>query len=288
MKKLIMTTLLLLSTYTLAGDKGNGGDKVFCKKNLHGHEFRIHGHLFLDKLVAHMEGYRDKELFSNIDHVLLNLRKKIPTLAIELEEIYKAYTSKSKRSKFVWSKGRPIDIKDENLLFELPLNCKDSLKQTVIRTRYNPERAYFKYSEKEMKNLSNQLSWVLLHELLWDYYDNADEIRLVNIFFHQKEFSKLSSVEYLRELNRTASKQHFISFENYNRYNGNRITKLIADLEKEDFSNQNDERKELIKSLLKENISLLIETLEVVEDPQAQYEIRIKLRTLFHFQDIVD
>ena len=207
---LVILCLTHLSSYA-RGDFGaaNGGDKVLCRYQHYGIYYQIGGDLFLDKLVARMDGVKEKDLFSTTDEVIGHLIQKLPELAIKLKKILESYKSKKQDGEFVWKKGNPTNVSDENLFIELPNNCKGTLKQIVRRVRYNQERVYFYYAESEMKDLEDQLSWILVHEMLWDYYDDANEVRLVNNFIHQKKYANLQGWKFLNELNKVASRQSF-------------------------------------------------------------------------------
>ena len=263
---ILFGTILTQTTTVFAGDfgGGNGGDKVYCQENTQDYEGKIHGHLFLDKLSAYMSGYSNDEMYQSVAEVISNLKTKIPTLAIDLDKMVQAYKAKSRTGAYVWQKVTPTEINDENLFFKIPDHCEGSLKQVVIRTRYNSNRAYFRYNAKQMKNLEKQLSWVFVHELLWDHYNNADEIRLVNTFLHQKDFSELSSSNYILELNSIASRTNFISLAQFNLLSDAKV--LLQSLEEEYSIIKNESRKRLLRLKVNNQIDRLNIMIPILED----------------------
>lgn len=211
--KTIGTAMLVygLSANVFAGDfgAGNGGDTVTCKTNP-----TYKGTYFLDYLAAKMDS-PSANYYNSTDEVIELLREKIPTLANRLETLRNSFKSASKKGQYVWKDMVPKEHADEDLSFQIPEGCEAAPTQLILRRSFNKDRVYLFAEKKKVETLSEQKSWAFLHEALWDIYDSAFEIRIVNEFIHNKENSKLSSKEFIAEINNAVSFKNFIDIDSY-------------------------------------------------------------------------
>lgn len=201
----------LYSTLTLAGqDVGNGGDVVDCVASS---DSPFQGTYSLDYLVTYQESNLNQDIVkvASISESLGQLRKllseKLPEYIQSFDEFSKLILNKDILKPRIWEEAPfgLIDIHDENLISLVPTNCRVNntlrITQAVVRqtsyfTGVSDEKLIYKYVPKIFQKLEKesplQLSFVLIHEWLWDLSHNVDRNRRLNRFFHSQEFQSLS------------------------------------------------------------------------------------------------
>lgn len=195
-------------------DVGNGGDAIFCEKDLSLNS--LEGFYSLDYIATFDASLPENEplQFSSWQKSLKNIQMILQPISQDMsnqldEFITFAFNKTDLAASYLWQSQSfgMIDIKDENIeLFQLPFNCliegEPKKVQAIIRqsphlsglpvwkTLYNfvPEVT----SELGQKN-PVQLSYLLLHEFLWSYTDNVSLIRRINRLLHSKKAQLLSA-----------------------------------------------------------------------------------------------
>lgn len=215
LKKLLIINVLVMSlahvSYAKDHGAGNGGDTIECSS---ASADIAQGVYFLDYLAALMDPSPDG-YYQSLSEVVAFLNAKVPELGKALESISEAYESRSKTGKYVWKNFYPQEITDEEMTFIPPENCSVIPKQLVVRRSPNNNRAYFFASRDRMEQLKIQKSWIFVHELLWDYYDSAFDIRIVNEMIHSKSYRDQSSENFIEELYVSVKPQNFFTTSEY-------------------------------------------------------------------------
>jgi hypothetical protein len=110
-----------------------------------------------------------------------------------------------------------VQIRDEALERLLPTNCyrlfsdggEPDIAQTVVRKRKGRFILY-SYDPDFLRELAYrpyQLSFLMVHEWLWDHMSSAEAIRRVVRFFHSKNIEGLSAAEIREVLRRLGAKR---------------------------------------------------------------------------------
>lgn len=188
-KKLLVltcTTFLISSAPAFAErgtESGGGGDTVICNGKI-----RV-----LDSVTMEDASYLNIKVSENTELKLAeienHLRKTLPNLGGSLHDFVRVFKQKGDLSmNTLWIKGDVKNINDENLFVELPKGC-DNLMQAIVRVK-SPFKRYY-YNQSTLTNLSknkDELSWMLVHEWLRDFTDDAEDIRILNAYLHSENF----------------------------------------------------------------------------------------------------
>lgn len=189
-KTTLVGLVLLTSLSAFAGDKGgNGGDTLKCMVN------GVQRYLVLDSvMVRNSTPYTirtEKSYSKQLKHIIKKLMETIPLRGEELSRFVDSFEKKGRINGdgiIFWIAGKPRQVKDENLHIDIPSYCDGRPLQTVV---YVPKPARFYYDRElinKLKNEKDELSWLLVHEWLRTYIDDADNIRILNGFLHSEEF----------------------------------------------------------------------------------------------------
>lgn len=201
MKKIILLIAAFAGQICFAGNDGpGGGDVIVCES---ANDNKSDTYYVLDfYLWKRQNGNKLNSLVSIIE----KLKATAPSLGDDLENFVNSspYPVGIKLSSN-WVKKKKIrQINDEELgsyldkmnktprsilLRErLPSHC--SLKQAVLRME-NSEGITYEYDPSILDMLNNgelQLSYLLIHEWLRNYFSSAEKIRKANWFFHGQPF----------------------------------------------------------------------------------------------------
>ncbi len=198
---LYISLIIFSSTFAQAfigGEVGNGGDVIRCS-SLPGGE--PEGLYFLDYLLARPldppQGLVDEN--DSIDRIVDLLRQRNPDLAGSLFEFKDWIGQSSLLAPYVWSPVHYglIDIKDESVVELLPPTCSAQWQQAVVRSKIG-NKTQFKYDIdvfSELQDSALQFSMLLVHEWLWQFADNAQQVRLANQFLHSSSTENLSAYQ---------------------------------------------------------------------------------------------
>lgn len=170
---------------------GNGGDVVWCSASEH-----MSAGLYSLDFVATLESsdYNRllvpvkswEESYRRIWRVMATTIS--PQLAQDFLNFARGVMSNASSSRmWIKFKFRLYDIKDENLLFDMPENCRQKHYQAVIRKKMGGTIIYY-YSPSILKRLKKesplQFSFLMVHEFLWDRMTDSEAIRETNRILH--------------------------------------------------------------------------------------------------------
>lgn len=200
------------------GYVGNGGDAVQCAKAATN---RFEGYYALDYLatlptLAGDDGLRKVATWAESRARLTSLlRAKSPALAASFESFAALVYNASHQKDRVWeaSPFGLVPLDDQRLTSLIPDNCKTAGQPKVIQAIIRlyepfagtaPGHFVYKFDPLLLQDLDRQaplqLSFLLVHEWLWDLSANIDRNRRVNRFLHSSDAETLSPAAFEAEL----------------------------------------------------------------------------------------
>lgn len=178
---------------------GNGGDTVECD-NVNNGPFT--GYVSLDYALTFRHATNNADIvyvrsWEESRTRLTAILRKHPDLAYGFADFTKHLFNAEYGQPRLWKEAAHglINLNDEKIIRQLPGNCRQqtngqvNLIQTVIRTK-RPDLVVYEYDPKIVEELkkwrSIQLSFLLVHEWLWDYTQDVAILRDVNRYLHSK------------------------------------------------------------------------------------------------------
>lgn len=214
--------ILLICVFSInlwAGQEiGNGGDSVHCVAS---DKNQFSGLYSLDYLLTYQETNANNDIVqvATLQESLLRitrlLKKKAPEFMEGFDDFVGLIQNKDVAQARFWEEAPfgLIDLKDEKMVNLVPANCRQGnavqIVQTVIRqdpeaSGVSPGKVLYKYVpsifEKLEKQNPIQLSFLLVHEWLWDVSSNVDRNRRINRFLHSNEFELLTRDQTITKL----------------------------------------------------------------------------------------
>ncbi len=209
--------VLFVSLQSSAGGYvGNGGDAVLCR-TVETNPFS--GYYSLDYL-AQYQGENELITVNSLEDSLVRIENQLQKNIPELYESFKLFHSNlfnvaDASQIHLWERAPfgLVDLKDEKLLTAIPENCLDSGRLSVVQAaiRVSPLVSgrplgyyLYKYVPEVVVKLQQtnplQVSFLIVHEWLWQYSDSVDRNRRVNYWLHSKVFQSNSRAESLKYL----------------------------------------------------------------------------------------
>lgn len=225
MRLLIILSLVLGSqAYAAGGVVNKGGDTVRCTGTP---DFNHGGFFTLDYALAIGRGAKKRDFVANpwrssIERIKQILVSAQPELALSFAEfaestdqIWKLPAEHDSHRRWVVHRGRPLAVDDVGDLSEIPATCKYRFSKE-IRPHFYIYRAIqrsvlssgiieYRYSSATLQHLRrqpDQLSWILVHEWLWDWTSDVEVNRAVNALLHSKAIDSMSADEIKLEFER--------------------------------------------------------------------------------------
>jgi len=192
---------------------GNGGDAIFCKPSALN---QLHGYYSIDYLLtlASASGpdgiARPSSWDDSSKRILKILEDKVPGLAGSFKDFSRLVYNKSFAEKRVWEPAAfgLTDLNDERITARLPENCKTDgtfkIIQAVIRqfegfSGTRPGQYVYKFVPDLLNEMNEQnpvqLSFLMVHEWLWDVSSNVDRNRRINRFLHSQAIESMAAEE---------------------------------------------------------------------------------------------
>ncbi len=217
----LFRTILLLLTFTcnlaIAGQEvGNGGDAVKC---IASGANSFEGYYSLDYLAKYDAQWpiaNYDSLDAILDRIESGLSSKIPHLSRQFKEFRQdLFNETNLARKHHWERVPfgLVDLQDEQMVVQLPENCrqgeKTSIVQAVIRQSPSfsglPEyKLRFSYVADVVNELKNQnavqLSFLIIHEWLWEFSNNVERNRTINYWLHSARLENWELNEWTNNL----------------------------------------------------------------------------------------
>ena len=198
---------------------GNGGDTIYCRPSL---ENQFSGHYALDYLATYTTEDIDltpaevsswRASMQRIEELLASA----PGLEQKFKEFRaNLFNTSNLNAPFVWQQTglQLVDILDEELLLvDMPENCKIDGKpkkfQTVIRqssrvSGFPVWKVQYHFDQSMILKLQQQdaiqLSFLLVHEFLWNFTTHVQANRAVTRYLHSQRVDKHTHEERLETL----------------------------------------------------------------------------------------
>lgn len=194
------------------GEVGNGGDTILCDNGT-----RVMRYFVLDYLVGQTMETPGQQIIASIDYretekqIALQLDRLNPALARQLRE-FSRFNGKVNNfnDARVWipRSGLP-DLDDEVVTESLPDECYDPatrkprIFQAVIRQRGRGHQFIYSYSTIATSSFAlapgqTQMSFLNVHEWLWDYTKDVKKVRRMNFLLHSTWLQNVSAEEFNR------------------------------------------------------------------------------------------
>ncbi len=212
--------LLVLTAHQTFGGGivGNGGDVIECQASP---DNFLKGLYSLDYVATLQSAQNEDAMIAvqsweqSIARIENLLQEKVPSLAISLKKFRENIFNHKPGLPYIWETAPfgLIDLTDEKLTTLIPQNCLRNGKPQLIQSIIKQSPIFsgtgivtiFKYNldliERLKKEAPAQLSFLILHEWLWEISFNVDRNRRMNRFFHSNDFEQMSSTDVIAYLN---------------------------------------------------------------------------------------
>jgi hypothetical protein len=191
----------------------NGGDAIQCRA---GTANRLAGTYSLDYLLT-LPSFSspDRELAAvsswgqSAERIYRLLLEKVPPAARGFDEFRQtAFNTDDYTKHRLWepSDFGLVVLKDEKIGRAIPYNCKSGGKTMIVQAVLRLGKEFsgtdtiiYKYVPEVVERLEHddplQLSFLMVHEWLWDLNDDVEENRAANRLLHSRRFEMLSPDE---------------------------------------------------------------------------------------------
>lgn len=210
MIKVIFLMLFSFSTNAVAGHEvNNGGQVLICHSS--------YTTLSLDYVIAKKSLVFTTKLVpaSSAAASLLRISELIKHKLPELSNSFAEFVAHVKndsdpKAPYYWVKAtsRLEEINDQNVDY-IPAACpggeRAELRQAIRRSRneanLQKNQTVFHFDDNVMTSISRmQLSFLLVHEWLWDISSNVVQNRNINYFLHSELFDQVSGAEAVNKM----------------------------------------------------------------------------------------
>jgi hypothetical protein len=200
---ILLSGVLLTYSFSQAGGNGvsNGGDSVECVKSSLSPYVGFYNLDYLANIIARSS--LAAEFSKAVPHgsppeiqmqrVIATSKKTLPAFSEALQTYHDSLYQNSYSEPYSW-KMAPYglnEIDDENLHLSLPANCQQNghskpYIQTIIRTQL-PHQIQFTLFQTAFEKLDSlQKSFLLMHEWLWSFTQDAEVVRNANAVLHSE------------------------------------------------------------------------------------------------------
>lgn len=225
-KLIIFIPLLILflfgkESWAKGGAVGNGGDLVQCRSTLTKQiEYKSLDYLLTMRSLGDRDFLPVTSLGDSFQQIQKLLDEKIPELAPSFRNFIQHLWNENLNKTIIWEKSpfgvTPVHDEEIGSAHSIPSQCRESEKQggpillvqaiIRLRERFSPTEAKRVYAymdeligEVERKD-PLQISFLLVHEWLWEHSKNVERNRRVNRLLHTPSFYQLSSNEIKSQL----------------------------------------------------------------------------------------
>ena len=220
-KALVSVLILSVSATCFAGDfgPGNGGDLAHCKAS---NDNSFNGLYSLDYLLTFNRRNNNDDIVK-IENWEQSSQRLLKIFKEYLPYYYKSFKNYIKHvgnfndysASHIWLDypGKLIDIEDESLIRKIPENCQEKnnqVFQAVIR-KYESNQIQYEIDGELYDRLERsplQYSFLMIHEYLWQLFENSRQIRSFNRVLHSNIFEIESKYEILETIGRFSFKNN--------------------------------------------------------------------------------
>lgn len=184
-----------------------GGDAVFCRP-VEGSPFS--GYYSLDYLLTMRESGGLSDVISieqSLERIGRNIQQKLPEFYSSWDEFHSTYLNSDFRLPRIWqeSPNGLIEIGGEGFIGDLPTNCKNGNRVAIVQAAVRdasgpsvpPGKILYHYVPSVFRALESsaalQLSFIVVHEWLWDIVSNPEINRRLDHFLHSRQFLEMST-----------------------------------------------------------------------------------------------
>lgn len=203
-----------INSFAGIGNIGNGGDVVVCNLINWSKTYN------LDYLVAEERSGPDNQIIvdrsieTSIHRLARIIEKKAPALSPSFNDFFQNLYNTDRSKKHIWVAEDSLpDVEDENLENQNSHICDNAMarpdvKQAFIRkASHHPiygVQVVLTYNRQIYEPLKfenpTQLSFLLVHEWLWDLNQDVAQNRNLNYFLHSKNIEGMSPVQVINKL----------------------------------------------------------------------------------------
>jgi hypothetical protein len=215
----ILAAVAALATPALAGGHsvGNGGDAVICRAAA---DDAFAGTYALDYLLTYSASADALVPVESLDASFQRLRAQIAAKLPELLQSFDSFrvnyrnTTDLSRTR-VWEEAPfgLIDLEDEAIVASLPANCRDGdtahIVQAVVRewpelSGAPPSHVTYRFVPSVLDDLQKQaplqLSFLVIHEWLWDLSTNVTRNRRIDRLLHSEALERSTREQLVAQL----------------------------------------------------------------------------------------
>ncbi|MGZ5280578.1 MAG: hypothetical protein ACXWC9_11570, partial [Pseudobdellovibrionaceae bacterium] len=212
MIKLFLVVFFSSSLVWGGQEVGNGGDGVFCQSTV-GTSFS--GFYSLDYLLTYKSANQNSDIvpITSIHQSLVRIQSRLEKVFPEFSESFNEFVgligNRTYKYRRAWEESPfgLIDLKDEKMIAQVPANCRKGdhiqIQQAIVRQapifsgdEKRKELIIYKFVPSLLQGLEKtspvQLSFLYIHEWLWDISHDVDLNRRINRFLHSTDFETMS------------------------------------------------------------------------------------------------
>lgn len=194
----------------------NGGNAVLCASST---KNAFTGYYSLDFLIQ----YRPEllpvpvaSLNASLDRIEMGLRNRIPELLTSFRDFRAGlFNEDNPKLSRLWEKVSfgLVDLDDQDVVAVLPENCRTDEKISVVPAVIRqspgvsgrpPGTYIYRYVPQVIEALQStnpiQLSFLILHEWLWDFSSNVDRNRRIDYWLHSENLENWNREEWIANL----------------------------------------------------------------------------------------
>ncbi len=184
----------------------NGGEVVICSGDI--------SYQSLDFVMIHRPQRHParlnyfRVLKQSLEHILVLLQEKIPQLSPSFEEFMNQIGNQDLKKHYQWKPYfSPLRVYDEQI--KLPISCNNGkggieILQAIVRlsnaeSKTTEDKIIFEFDLEIFESLLHhdqfQLSFLIIHEWLWNFAPSIENNRKMNMFLHSEAFDKMTALE---------------------------------------------------------------------------------------------
>jgi hypothetical protein len=195
--------LIMVSIFSISGSYaggvlvGNGGSVVRCgnQRLLSSLDYVLTKNLYGNKITV----TNQKSLQASLSRISNIIALKLPKYKESFDEYTHFLGNTDSANKYLWIAEDNLEVIHDEIV-RLPYSCTNyesaEIQQAIIR-QVTKNNIIFKYDEGIYLELERQaplqLSFLVVHEWLWNFMDNVKDSRMINYFLHSNMLMNMPS-----------------------------------------------------------------------------------------------